>query len=207
MSATAPRLWHPAVAWLIAAGYVALCLLVANLAGTLDSLSLPSLSVLAAWPTALCALVVVIAYGFIWPRGTFTDGRRRHPLALLFGAGWGVAQGLWFLTLWRWIAMTGWPGPLLVLTGFLVIASYAALFQRLFWDQYVSPPHNLSDWNLRKVLLCHTPNLLCTLSHLALFDNGALFVLWQMLALVLSAWAMRMPTPWDGYRGVAGEER
>lgn len=207
MTPAAARVWHPARAWLLAGIYVALCLLVAQLSRTLDTLQWPASTTSPWWPMALCTLVIVIAYGFIWPRGTFTDGRRRHPLTLIFGAAWGLAQGLWFLTLWRWIGALGWPAPIQVIASFVAIAGYAAAFQRLFWDQYVSPPHNLRAWNLRKVLCCHVPNLLCTLTYLALFDDGVLFVWWQMLALLLSAWAMRMPPPWDGYRGVAGEER
>lgn len=207
MKPAAPRIWQPAVAWAFAGSYVALCLLVATLAGTLDALKPRAFSELPWVPTALGTAVIVLAYGVIWPRGTFTDGRRRHWLALPFGAAWGLAQGLWFLTLWRSISAIGWPASATVLMSFGVIATYTALFQRLFWDIYVSPPHNLRLWNLRKVLLCHVPNLLCTLSYLALYDDGVVFVLWQMLALTLSAWALRMPPPWDAYRAIAGEER
>ena len=59
----------------------------------------------------------------------------------------------------------------------------------------MAPPHNIESWNLRKVLVCHVPFLLLALTHLAVFDNGLLFVLWQAAAMTFAAWHMRFPPP------------
>ena len=57
-----------------------------------------------------CFGVIVAGYHCVWPRGTFTDGRRRHTLLSLgYGAVWGLCQGLWFLVIWSLIARSGWP--------------------------------------------------------------------------------------------------
>ncbi len=156
----------------------------------------------------LALTVILVGYGLIWPRGTFTDGRRRHvPTLLLYGSLWGLSQGLLFLSLWLLVARLA-PGPWsTALGGYLLIGAFQGLWHRYFWDIQVSPPHNYSEWNGRKVLLAHTPNLVVCLVHMALFGNAGLFVLLQALALLLSTWAMRFPPWWDDYSAVAGAER
>lgn len=158
--------------------------------------------------TSACWLVIAVGYGIIWPRGTFTDRRQRHTLLSLgYGAVWGACQGLWFLTLWSLVARSGlnvwWVAGL----SYLLIGTYNGLWHRFFWDIYVSPPHNYSEWNTHKVLFCHTPNLLLCLTALALFGNSGMFVLLQATALAISAFVMRFPAPWDAYSAEAGRER
>ena len=91
--------------------------------------------------------------------------------------------------------------------SYLCIGTYNGLLHHFFWDIYVSPPHNYSEWNARKVLFCHTPNLLVSLSYLAVFGNLWVFLGLQTLALLLSAWAMRFPGYYDEYHPKPGEER
>lgn len=209
------QLYQPRLAWLRAGLYAVCCALLAHLVGTFQALTQTPLlagyeQAGVAWllATALCFVVIVVAYAVIWPRGTFTDGRARHPLSqLLFGLAWGLAQGLLFLSFWLLLSQTGWATLWLALLAYLCIGGYNGLWHHFVWDIHVSPPHNYSEWNARKVLLCHTPNLLVSLSHLAVFGNLWVFLALQTLALVLSAWAMRFPAYGDAYHPLPGQER
>ena len=80
---------------------------------------------------------------------------------------------------------------------YAIYSVFAGLWQSRFWDVYVSPVHNIESWNMRKVFVCHTPFLVLALTHLGVYGNGAIFVAWQILALMASAWAMHFPAPGD----------
>ena len=154
-----------------------------------------------AWPgLAIYTVLIVVGYGVIWPRGTLTHGRPLRPLrAVFFGLCWGLAQSLVFLTLWTWCGLLGlgpwWTAGL----AYLAIGTYNGLWQALYWDVKVSPPHNIQSWNARKVALVHTPNLLFTLAWLTVYGlPGAwVVVVMQCTALVLSSWTMHFPAPGD----------
>jgi hypothetical protein len=128
-------------------------------------------------------------------------------LSLVFGAWWGVSQGLLFSSIWLLIAATGMHVLGVAVLAYLLIGGYNGVWHRFVWDIHVSPPHNYSEWNARKVLWCHTPNLLVCLAYLAVYGNFGVFVALQGLALALSALAMRFPAPWDDYRAQPGVER
>ena len=207
--------YSPRLAWLRAGLYFCVCLFAATVSGVLDTVLGTPLATAAQradpwwWLLVVaCFGVILVGYHFVWPRGTFTDGRRHHTLlSLAYGAVWGLCQGLWFLVIWTLIARSGWPTWAVAIAAYLAIGGYNGIWHRFVWDVHVSPPHNYREWNGRKVLLCHTPNLLLGLTLLALHGNGGLFVLMQVLALALSAWHMRFPAWWDDYRAVPGEER
>lgn len=209
------RIYSPKAAWLRASLYFGACLLVACFSGALDwALTAPLASAeQRAQPlwwllTAACWLVIVVGYGVVWPRGTFTDGRPQHALlSLAYGAVWGACQAPWFLTIWLLVARSGLAAVWVAAISYLLIGGYNGIWHRFFWDIYVSPPHNYTEWNAKKVLLCHTPNLLLTLTMLALYGNAGMFVLLQAVALALSAFAMHFPAPWDDYRAEAGLEK
>lgn len=205
----------PLLAWLRAGIYFCVCLLVAASSGALALVLQRPLATAAQWHdprwwaySLLCGAVVVVAYAVIWPRGTFTDGRRAHPLlSLVYGSVWGLCQGLLFVSIWLGVARSGLAPGWVAVVSYLLIGTYNGLLHRYFWDIQVSPPHNYSEWNARKVLLCHTPNLIVCLSYLAVYANFGIFVLLQAVALAASARAMRFPAPWDDYRAVPGQER
>lgn len=209
------RRYSPKRAWRLAGLYFASCGLIAVASGALrwvisEPWVHPDQSTQPGWwaLSLACTGVILIGYGLIWPRGSFTDGRQRQALVvLIYGLLWGLAQGLLFLSIVMLVARSGWAPLWVGGASYLVIGSYMGLWHRFFWDIYVSPPHNYTEWNLRKVLLCHTPNLVLCLSHLMLFGNAALFLLWQTLALLLSAWAMRFPGWRSNYTAIAGQER
>ena len=210
-----PGVYSPRLAWLRAGLYFCACLLAAEAAGVLDGVLGSPLATDAQradprwWLlVSACFAVVIAGYAFIWPRGTFTDGRTRHSaLSLLYGATWGACQGLWFLALWSLVGRSGLAPIWIAVISYLLIGTYNGVWHRFFWDIQVSPPHNYREWNGRKVLLCHTPNLLLGLSLLALYGNAGLFVGMQVIALAASAWHMRFPAWWDDYSATPGEER
>ena len=85
----------------------------------------------------------------------------------------------------------------MVAVSFLVIATFTGTWHQFFWDIYVAPIHNIPEWNLRKVLFVHTPNLVLSLSLLTLFGSGSIVVAAQVVALVGSSIFMRFPAPTD----------
>jgi hypothetical protein len=207
--------YSPRLAWLRAGLYFCFCLLVASASGALAAVVQAPLATAAqladpAWLalTLACVGVIVLGYAVIWPMGTFTDGRRLHrALSLGYGAAWGLCQGLLFLSMWALIARSGLAVHWVAVLSYLAIGTWNGLWHRFFWDIHVSPPHNYSEWNGRKVLLCHTPNLVICLTHLAIHGNAGIFVLLQGLALAISAYVMRFPAYGDDYRATPGQER
>ncbi len=207
--------YYPRLAWLRAGIYFCGCLLIASSSGVLAMVvtsplaTATQLSDPAWWALTLaCVLVIVIGYGVIWPMGTFTDGRRLHPLlTLLYGGVWGICQGLLFLCIWALVEASGLNVVWVAVVSYLLIGAYNGCWHHYFWDVYVSPPHNYREWNARKVLLCHTPNLVICLSYLALYGNAGIYVLLQGAALAISAYVLRFPAYGDDYRAEAGRER
>ena len=203
------------LAWLRAGIYFCVCLLIASGSGVLATVLTTPLATAAQmadplwWAlTAVCSTVIVIAYAVIWPIGTFTDGRCLHPLlTLIYGGLWGVCQGLLFLSMWALVERSGLAVYWVAAISYLLIGAYNGCWHHFFWDIYVSPPHNYSEWNGRKVLFCHTPNLLLCLIYLALYGNVGIYVLLQGVALAASAYRMRFPAFWDDYSAVSGQER
>ena len=73
--------WRRALAWF------ACCLAVSGASGVLADLGDLEAAVL---PTLGALAVVVVAYGVVWPIGTYTLDRPRDPVSTWFGVAWGV---------------------------------------------------------------------------------------------------------------------
>lgn len=195
--------YSPRLAWLRAAVYFAACFGIAAASGTLQTVlsqPLATAEQLAnagwiAW-TLLCIAVQLWGYAYIWRKGTLHHGRPLNLLAVLvFGTLWGLAEGLLFLSVYRVFA--GFlDGFWATAAAFLIIAAFLGLWHQFYWDIYVAPEHNISAWNLRKVLLAHVPNLVVTLTYVTLFGNLGIFVLLQTFALLVSTFFMRFPPFW-----------
>jgi len=198
-------LYSPLLAWLRAGLYFCAGLLIGWAAGVQQSLlhsPVAGAGDLAdpLWWLLTGAILAQIgfAYGWLWPRGTVTHGRAARPgLTLGFGALWGLAQGQIMLALYaglenllpgRW-----WPA----LACYLLLSALTGIWHSRFWDLHISPDHNVREWNLPKVAFAHTPFLIITLAHYAVYRSAAVFIASQMLALALSATAMRFPSPQD----------
>jgi hypothetical protein len=83
----------------------------------------------------------------------------------------------------------------ITLPEILLLSAFQGVWHAAYWDVHVAPEHNVPEWNLRKVVLCHVPNLLATLTFYAVSGSAVWFVVLQTVSLVLSATAMRFPRP------------
>ena len=177
--------------WARATAYFAVCLVVGWLSGVLpDAVGDPD-------PLAVvgCLALEVVAYGVIWPIGTYTLDRRRDWVSPAFGAVWGVCEAQLLLSgyvLVEQLDLGRWPT---VGLAFALLSAFQGAWHALYWDLKVAPEHNDPAWNLRKVLLCHVPNLAATLSFYAVSGSALWFVVFQTVSLTLSSTAMRFPRP------------
>ena len=197
-------------AWLRACVYFAVAWAIAFASGTVSTILANPLvfpgqtSNWLWWVTGSAALaVVLVGYGFIWPAGTLPHGRRIvWPDTLLFGVAWGVSEGLLFGSVWllakrgyeAWFGVGGLADALTLATLIIVLSAFVGLWHALYWDIHVSPEHNIAEWNSRKVMFAHTPNLVIAGIWVTAYDNLALYVGLQALALLLSTLAMPFPT-------------
>jgi hypothetical protein len=175
--------------WRRAAAYFAACLVLAALVRPDLGWDAPALVVVG------CLLLEVVAYGVIWPIGTYTLDRPRDWVSPAFGLVWGVCEGLLLLSVYAVTDRLLDPTWLVVLVTFVVASGFQGGWHAAYWDIHVAPDHNVPEWNLRKVLLCHVPNLAVTLPLLAADGAGGWFVVCQATALVLSSTAMRFARP------------
>ena len=178
--------------WRRAAGYFAACLVVSALSGVLFDLGDISAAVL---PTVGCLLVVTVAYGVVWPMGTFTLDRPRDPVSALFGVVWGFCEAQLLLSVYVLVEQLGLSRLWTVLLAFVLLSGFQGGWHAAYWDVKVAPEHNIPEWNLRKVVLCHVPNLAATPTHYAVYRSAFWFVVFQVVALTLSSMAMRFPRP------------
>jgi hypothetical protein len=189
--------------WLRAGAYFSACLVASAAAGVLPVLltgpllgdgSLGDIGFVAA--LLGCVAVELVAYGWVWPRGTYTLDRPRDlPTGIGFGLAWGVTEAQLLLVLFALVEQSGWSKAYVVLVAFVLMSAFQGCWHALYWDRLVAPEHNDPRWNLRKVLLCHVPNLAATLTFLAVYSAPLLFVGLQALSLVLSSCAMHWPRP------------
>jgi hypothetical protein len=196
-----PKTYSVELAWLRAGIYFASCWLVSWSVGALQHITSQPLATATQlqdggwWAlAALCLLIELVGYYFIWPRGTLTHGRALHwPTVIIFGLLWGLSEGQLFVSVWA-LAQSFTSNTLIVaIITFVVLSAFIGMWHALYWDIYVAPEHNIAEWNGRKVLFAHIPNLVVTLTFLALHGNWALMVLFQTVALFGSTYFMRFP--------------
>jgi hypothetical protein len=205
------REYRADLAWLRAIIYLCATSIIALLCGVTDAIVERPLATQeqisgSLWLTGmlLCSLLIIIAYGFIWAKGTYTDGRQWHPFSTsLFGLMWGISQAQLFLSFWALTELAQLSLLWTTLITIVLISIYNGNWQQFYWDIKVSPPHNYPEWNVRKVLLCHVPNLLLTLPFFAIYGNVQLYIFFQTGALLLSSHRMHFPHWADNYRGHA----
>lgn len=208
------RVYDAKLAWLRGGIYFCICILLASASGSLDwvlSHPLASSAHLAdpGWIlfTAGCVAILFVGYFLVWPRGTVSHGRPLNLLAVvLFGGLWGLSEALLFVSVWFWIAQWVEPTWLVAILAFVVISAFNGLWHQFYWDLYVAPDHNIIAWNGRKVLFAHVPNLLVTLTYLALYQNFGIFVIFQAVVLLSSTYFMRFPGFWGSGTPVSPAE-
>jgi hypothetical protein len=141
---------------------------------------------------------VIWGYVFWWPRGTLTHGRKLYLApAALFGLVWGASSGLIYMSIFA-MAETFEFGRLFTwLLTYFFLAAFSLGFQLTWWDIKVSPPHNIREWNSKKVAFAHTPFLLLSLTWLSIYGNAGIYMLFQAVAIGCSAVAMHFPPFWE----------
>lgn len=200
-----PGVHSPRLAWLRAWIYYGFVLLFSSLTGVFKTVVHSPLFTSAnlqstAWilSTLGCIAVVIWGYVFWWPRGTLTHGRKLYLVpTMIHGFFWGVAAGLLYLGFYALVEPFGFPA---FVNGLLVIgfaAVYSLNYQLGWWDIHVSPPHNIREWNNRKVALAHNPFLFASLTYFIVFGNAGIYVLLNAFAMMFSAIAMRFPPFWE----------
>ena len=189
--------------WPVAISYFAACWAIAIGVGLLIdpgplevALTLPTGTAETVWGFVLAAIAIV-GYWVVWPMGTRHHGRQLHvPWVLVFGLVWGLSESLLMITVWA-VAAEALDRPwAVVAVSFLALSAFIGLWHQFVWDVLVAPDHNIAEWNLRKVLLVHTPFLLAIVGYLSEFEVGVPVVVAGLIALVGSSWFMRMPSPW-----------
>jgi hypothetical protein len=196
--------YEPRHAWLRAAIYFVICFVIAHFTGALALvLNQPLASAEnlrdVRWIlfTLLCVAVEVWAYVFLWPRGTLTHGRQLYwSVVLTFGLVWGLSEGLLFLSVFVLASKFIASKIVVWLVSFTIISMFLGLWHQFYWDIYVAPEHNILEWNIKKVLYGHVPNIVITLTYLSMYGNAGIFVLCQTFALVASTYFMRFPPFW-----------
>jgi len=192
---------NPKLAWMRGGLYFLGCFILAWATGVFQTITTRPLVTLEQISDPLWIAISVLALGTIcfgylywWPKGTVTHGRKLHPLpTLAFGILWGLSEGQLILSVYAVAETFDWPRWVNGLITYLVIGAINGAYHALWWDIHVSPPHNIREWNSKKVLFAHTPNLIVTLTYFTLFGNAGIFVLLQTLSLAASTWVMRFP--------------
>jgi hypothetical protein len=145
----------------------------------------------------LCFAIVIWAYGYWWPRGTLTHGRKLYfvPTAL-YGLIWGACAGLLFLTIYAILEHFQFPRLVNAILLVMLLSVYNMNYQLGWWDIHVSPPHNIKATNVGKVLLSHNPFLISSLAFFVIYGNAGIYVILNACALGASAVALRFPPFW-----------
>jgi len=194
--------YSPRVAWIRGGIYFASCFILSILTGVFQTLISKPIATSENFSNAywwiftfICAIVIYIAYFIIWRRGTLTHGRELHiPSVLTFGLLWGLSEGQLMLSVWAIVEKFLSNVLVIGIVSFLIISTFKGLWQSQYWDIYVSPEHNIPEWNLKKVLLGHIPNLIFTLTYLAIFGNALIFLLFQTTGLMICTYYMHFPS-------------
>lgn len=142
--------------------------------------------------------VVLFGYLYVWPKGTVTYNRKLYPIpTFVIGAVWGLSEAQLFLSFWA-LGEHFIDTPWMIAVFTYVVASLSNGPLHLFyWDRYVSPDHNIYEWNMKKVGLAHNPNLIFSLIYLVVWGDLWIYFMWPAFALFACAFAQKFPAPWD----------
>lgn len=151
------------------------------------------------WVIGLTAFIL-FAYWGIWAYYTIRFERRLDLFPqILFGLLWGVSFGQMLLSLWRVAEMIApaWGRWQQALLAYVLIGFWQWFLMDMYWDVYISPEHDSPKSIKIKTLVTHIPNVTLCLIFLAQYENYAIFIALQTLALVGCSINMRMPAPWS----------
>jgi hypothetical protein len=199
--------FSPAAAWIRAGIFFCTCFILSWLTGTQEMILAAPLATQAQlqnprWVTWTAGLTLLIAVGYwwVWARYTLRFDRQRHLLAQVpFGLVWGLSMGQLFLVVWHWAVTAAALLPQwgIILVAWLATGTVVALWMLFYWDLYIAPEHDTPFSITLKTIVVHVPQtFLCTI-YLTLYNNYAILIGLQTLALVGAAVQMRMPPFWS----------
>lgn len=192
---------QPARSWTIAIVYFAMCWLIAVATGAWTLFETPlgrdAVGRPGFWALWLVVLVsAYVGYWVIWPMGTHTADRPRRPVVgVLFGAAHGVSEGMLYGAFWWVIDQRDVGRAWTIFLTLGAVAAFNGAWRTLVWDVWVTPPHNIDAWNVRKVAFVHLPVLTLSVMHLTTYRSVVVFLSAQIVALVGAAIYMRLPSP------------
>ena len=198
------------LAWLRALMYFCVCLLLSWASGVFTVLvnaalvSEPQHLRDPIWWVALIAILLFQFYAYfrVWPSGTFHLHRSKYVVsAFVFALLWGFCEAQLFLVFWAVIETSGLDRIWIAVLTYIAVGPFYALWHPKYWDIYVAPEHNIKVWDIKKVLRCHTPNMLLGLGFLCVYGSVPIYIAMNMLCLVGSTYYMRFPAPWDQQAG------
>ena len=147
--------------------YFVACWTVAGVSGALDGALLGDSD--SGWSLVLGLVALGVAYvGYwvVWPMGSFTADRELHPAAAAaFGVLHGVSEGALYVAIWFVLDREIDDRVATVVASLLAVAAFNGIWRTFVWDVWVTPPHNVEAWNLRKVAFVHVPVLTLALVH------------------------------------------
>lgn len=149
--------------------------------------------------TVMCCVAEVVLYWVLWPCWTLVFDRELYVFwCVVFAVVDGVANGLimeivWFLLQVR-CKLPGWASWILT---WCAVGAWQGLFGSYYWNVYVLPEHDTPETLKLKTFACHIPNLSLTLTHLVLYENKLLFILFQTFALLSCSLKLRFPSPFS----------
>lgn len=202
-----PAIFSPAAAWLRACIFFCACSIASWLSGV-QALVLATPVVTAqqlqdhvwlAWTVGFLILIIVGYWG-VWARYTIRFERSRHlPSQIPFGLLWGLSVGQFILVFWHAVNRIGdaWPTSLIILVSWISAGTIFALWMLFYWDLYIAPEHDSRYSIALKTVVVHIPQTLVCIIYVTLFNNFAIVILMETLALTGAAIAMRMPPFWS----------
>jgi hypothetical protein len=199
------RIYHAGLAWLRAWIYFCCCWLFSWATGVLATLVNspwlnPDHAQQLSWQLYMLIswAIVLFGYLYIWPMGTVTYNRKLYPLpTLLLGLVWGLSEAQLFLSFWAIAERFVDPLWLVAIGTYLMASVSNGPLHLFYWDRYVSPDHNIYQWNMKKVGLAHSPNLIISLVYLVIWGDLWIYLLWPTFALLTCSFAQKFPAPWD----------
>ena len=205
---TDPNVFSPSAAWLRAGIFFCVCFVAAWVTGTQAMIIEAPVVTPAqledtgwiAWTLAYLVLIVAGYWG-IWARYTIRFERKRDlPAQIPFGVLWGLSVGQYILVIWHTVVTMapGWPNELIILVTWLSAGSIFAAWMLFYWDLYVAPEHDSMYSITLKTIVVHIPQTLVSVTYVTLYNNFAMLIAMQTIALAGASVAMRMPAFWSG---------
>jgi len=197
-------IWKPGAAWIRALIYFSFCNIIIAISGTLEQIILQPIITIEHirnpfWIIYcfICFIYIFFAYWILWSRMTLTFDRRYYlGSEIIFGVLWGFSTGGILLSFYNLWSLTGASGGIIYLLSFVSMGIWQYFIQDYFWDIYVSPEHDTPKSIKIKTLVCHIPNIAICLGFLTIWNNYAIFLILQILALIASSIFQKFPAPW-----------